>query len=562
MFKKYLRIGFELLLWLCLLLFLIGGIRVHDKLRFTYLNDLWCLIAFTYLIGRIFKVFSFRQTYFGKNFLATISAIPLAFKQRSLSPFTSLSWPSVIFLGTFLYSCFLFLFIPILSFWSYGNSIFDLGIIDNSIYNMATRGRFETFNFTDGVKPFLYIPNNHLNLGLLFFAGIYRFFPYTEIILFTQSLALLLSAIPLYLLADKILPKEFHRMSIVVLFFLWDPIYRMNVWDFHEPPFMIFFALWSFYFIEVKKIGPALLFGLLMAIWREDGWWTFAALSVYLGIKTQKWKLALPAAICGLVIFPIHAGFFNHINTVGDRYAYLGTNLQSAIHTTLTKPWIFLGVIRQNISFFVRLVISSGGGFLFSGWSGLVALPGIFEVGLSQSNAMRDWNNHYIGLFTGPLFAATAYGWRKLYSVLSRKTKLRDPAYAIVGVSIALALTQLTFNVSSGLKMTWDQYEQTRCNQKLEKLIPPHVPLIATDPFSARLSHRYWIMSPNRSVDQTIASWMIAKDPELLNTIGLEGLHPARPWRFVQRACGYYVATRDAAERLDSDLNYSSLPKE
>jgi hypothetical protein len=91
---------------------------------------------------------------------------------------------------------------------------------------------------------------------------------------------------------------------------------------------------------------------------------------------------------------------------------------------------------------------------------------------------------------------------------------------------------------------------------ELASHIPPGVPLLATDPFAAKLSDREFISLPfawiNLSqqdwlkVDQSRAEWIITGDPDNLKA-GMTGLNSIRPWKIVAEGCKFFVAKRAEA---------------
>ena len=534
----------DILFWVTAAIYTLGGVHIQGKLKLTYVHDLWVACAISAIFFRLLFQIRFRDTSFGKSLFEAAEKIRAIFLRQTGESAHSLSrggWLVLIIIG---YSLALYFIVPILSYWSYGNNIFDLGIIENAVYNASQTGHFSTYLLSDGVTPLQYVPHNHLNLGLIFFAGLYRFFPSAEVLLFFQSLVLILAIIPVFKLGQLILPKELPSWWAVAFYLLWDPIYRMNSWDFHETPFIVLFCFWALYFIEAKRFWPALLSMLLMAIWREDAWWIFAGLSLYMGIRTQRWRLCIPLTLMGFVLFPLHFAFLNHVNALGDRYGYLGHDFRSALQTVLHDPFVFFKVAWANREFFIRLVLSSGGGlFLLGKWSLLPAVFPVAEVGLAQHEGMLSWLNHYVGSFTAPLLAATLYGWSQLYAWSLKREFPFEKFESLIGISLAIALTQLSFSLPGALRIGLDRFRDTRCFEEIRNEIPPDAPLLADSIFGARSTHREWLMMPNLAVDQTRAQYLVSADPAAMG-VGLSGLHKVTPWEVVSRRCGYYLARR------------------
>ena len=521
--KKPYAIIFSTLLWIILGLYLLGGLKINGKLRLTYLHDLWVLCGLLYIFGRSFGLVKFRETSLGKYFIAALEAAVVVFQQRSIKPLKNLNRGSWVLFITLLYSLGLFIVLPILNYRAFQTEIFDLGVFINVIYSKIVSGRFETFYMSlDGLEPLTYFPGTRMNFYLYLFSALFRVLPYAEVFLFLQSAALLLALIPLYKLGDLILPASVPRWMPLLLFLLWDPVYRSNVWDIHEQPFMVGFALWALYYIEKRRVTLSVIFMALMAMWRDDGWWTFAGLALYLGVRTKKWLVAIPLFLVGAVYLPIQISFLNRVNTIGQLYPYLGPSLKTAVERLIDNPFIFLEVAWGNRSYFLHLILSSGGLFLFGGWAILPVIPILALVGLSQHEGLLNWLNHYHLGYFGPLLFATLIGIRNLDGLLNRFRSSRPSINAVIACCLAVGLTQLSYNMSGALSMARERYKDTRCLETLLEKIPPRVPTLAESVIAARISDRHYIMRPSVDPDQTKAEYLVAFDKATMKA-GIKG---------------------------------------
>lgn len=564
--KKGLNYFFNGLLWFSVLFYLWGGGEFKGRVRFSHVNDVFAGLGCFYIISRIFWGFRLSQTQFGKVADELFEAFSDIVKSLSLGRVKKLSFWAMVLGFAGLGLLFLFLAVPILNYWSYGNHTYDLGIIENSIFNAVTTGKFATYFMIRGDQPMLYFPSNRLNFGLFPLAALYSIFRNAEILLLMQSLALLAGLIPLFKLSDLLLPKEIPRWFPLLLYWCWDPIHRMNLSDFHETPFMIPCSLWFFYFLEKylreqnqnrnssKRTFVGLLsFLILTAVWREDAWWVMAGQAFYAGIRTRRWGIFLPLTLLGLAVLPIYTAFFNQVNSLSERYSFLGSDFRSAFFTILSRPWVFLQMAWKNQEFFKSLWMSSGGGiFLFSGWGWVTLVLPLLE--LSQSEQMSYFGHHYVGLLAGPLFYTTLIGWKNFFPKIRALFSL-NIAQVLVACSWVLAVTHFYTSESGSLNYRLNAQE-VACLDSLLIEVPPEVPLIASDPFSARLAQRHWITGPEKwiqlsesewkKVDLTLAHWLIVDQGTFHKNerIGQQGRNRVGPWRIVAQRCGFVVATR------------------
>lgn len=506
--------AFDFLLWATALIYFPGGFRIDGRLKFSYIHDLWLAIAIVYIIGRLtLPEFAFRKTSFGRATAQALDALISACATRTLQPFKNMQGAAYLILALMVWSGLLFFITPLLSYHALGTYVFDWGVIENAIYNISRSGRAVTSFLGDDPegKPFPYFPNNRLNFGLFLFGAIYRFAPFSEILLFAQSLFLFTGVIPLYLLAKRVLPASIPAWITVFLYFFWDPIFRMNLWDVHETPFMIPLGLWAFYFIEIKAVKKALFFTFLYALWREDGWMGAAGIAFYAGLRWKRPVLGTLAACVGVGVFLFHVGFLNKVNSVAERYPYLGPNLKSAFQTIVADPFILFEKGTQNWAFWLRFFRSFGGLVLFSG---LAFFPGLFnllELGLAEHVGMVSWVNHYVGLLAAPYMAASIYGLKWLADRGLTKW---------FGIPIAIALTQLAYSGPGAFQMALNRYRDTRCIADLIRDVPQDVPVIAENPVASYLAKREWIMRPSPGQNQSQAQWLITNERDRVKDTG------------------------------------------
>ena len=189
----------------------------------------------------------------------------------------------------------------------------------------------------------------------------------------------------------------------------------------------------------------------------------------------------------------------------------------------------------------------------------LPLLPPFFECYLSKWDAMLNFLNHYPAMYAGPLFYALILGWARVYPWLKRALPEWSPA--VLGVSIAVSLTQLAASEPGGLSKLKEQRESKRCLDRLVDIIPANAGVLALDPVAANLSSRDKVSLPFRwihlsedewkHVDQTWADYFITSDPKAMeNPPGLtngrtgDAKKVAPPWVLMRDDCGLRVFKR------------------
>lgn len=299
-----------------------------------------------------------------------------------------------------------------LSFYKYANFLYnleDLSIFTNTLYN-TTHGNWFWFS-THGGYSYL---GDHLELTQLFLVPFFKLFTSALTLLFFQTLLIGLSAWPLYLIAKKFFSHSSHLSPFwqkfvpffISLIFLANPyLQNINLEEYHQAPFLMFFFLWTFYFYLHQKYKLFWLFFILTLITREDAGLTLGALTLIIAWKnkknlwaTRKWWL-YPMIIAGLW-FVLAMTLIKHFNPEEDyKYFLLYGNLFNPL-TWVAKIFntkiifLFLGLLLPFL--FLPLLRPR---YLF------LALPTFLQVALLNSDGISVvFSTHYQTFFLIPIF--------------------------------------------------------------------------------------------------------------------------------------------------------------
>ncbi len=159
---------------------------------------------------------------------------------------------------------------------SLGTSAFDLGIQENTLWN-TIHGDILYSSLMHG-----HYLGVHTSFVLLLIAPIYALAPTTETLLVLQSLALGLTAWPLFSLARRVLDSE-PQAALVALIWLTHPaVGGGNFYDFHPVAF-----------------APLLLCFAALCWWTERWRWFWVCMVLLLSVKEE---MAIVAILLGLVI--------------------------------------------------------------------------------------------------------------------------------------------------------------------------------------------------------------------------------------------------------------------
>ena len=480
--KSFSQKTFDLFSWFVFLIYLTGGIFAFGRWRLGFILDLTRILA---IVGAVCL---------GMKADLTKSSLALAFYdfQEALEKKTWPRNPLAAFVGfAGLYVIAIFFLLPFIQFWSHTTTgILDLGLMEQIIWR-NTQGLGLTTTVLNPGRVFSFFPNNHLNFSLFPISWLYAIYPRTETLLFLKSLALLAPLIPLWKIGKIYLkPLGFAPILLPIYYWTWDAIHRVNLWHFHDTPFMPFLGLWSFYFYLRKRWVWSAVFLVSMAMVKEDAWVTAGAIAFYYLISYRRGFWAFFTLALGLAVFFGHVLFLNQFNSFTERYAYLGTSVHDAIITLCHRPWLLITeAFRPNsLDFLFRIFQVGGAVWLLSRWAILGVLPVLFMCALSTLPLMTMPEGHYVLGLGAPLFIAITIGVREIYVKFSpQKVKL------ILSVTTLFSLTQLAFGEPSILWRMFAEepgWQNRRCYDDLLRLIPANVPLAAEGPLGANVARR------------------------------------------------------------------------
>jgi len=302
----------------------------------------------------------------------------------------------------------------VMKYNSFGYDAIDLGIYNQVMYNSSHGNLFGL-----SIHPHSYL-GDHFELFLLALLPFYFLLQSPLTLLALQVVVVLLSAIPLYYIARRLLTPFW---SLVIAYaFLFNPfILNAIFFEFHLLPFAMFFLLTAFYFYQNKKFIPFVISVLAALTVRED----VALVTVLFGLLAIIDKRALR-----WILFPVIAsgvwfvgtlqltGYFSGYQSYKflSFYSWLGGASGEIITNVVTKPWLVL----QKFFTFNNLFLAIG---LVLPLFGLPLLrlkyltPTIliviqlFLTGVSSTVVLQT---HYASLLLPFIFIATVYAVSKI----------------------------------------------------------------------------------------------------------------------------------------------------
>ncbi len=311
--------------------------------------------------------------------------------------------------------------------WSFHSTGLDLGVFDQVLWN-TSQGRFmESTLSLDQCMPHSFF-GDHFSPILVALVPLYWVAPHPETLLVVQAIALALGALPVYLLARRLLPRGIERLIWVLAYVLGAPLAFITLYDFHEVALAVLPLGFAMYFLVTRRTAPMIVALLVAFTVKEE----IALIGIGFGVAMAfqgRWRGAALVAIGSAAVFvvtltliiPAFGGApYQYIG----RYASLGGSELEIARTLLLDPLRALRVLVEGeVGSKVVFVLSLfGPGLLLALRSRWAVVPSIVPLGyllLSDYSGEHTLHNQYgapiIPLVLGASivgFARTSPRWR------------------------------------------------------------------------------------------------------------------------------------------------------
>ena len=180
--------------------------------------------------------------------------------------------------------------ITILKYYSFQTYAYDLGIYNQAFHMPLYNGQL-FFNTADLLaNPSGSLFGIHFSPIFFLILPFYMIFPSPPALLFIQTFALALGALPLFLLASKRLGNEKWGLAFAILYLINPALHSVNWYDFHPEAFLPVLFLFSLYFFDSKKPKLFLVSVLLTLACIEFAAILLVFMAFYFIIKQKPWK--------------------------------------------------------------------------------------------------------------------------------------------------------------------------------------------------------------------------------------------------------------------------------
>jgi len=300
---------------------------------------------------------------------------------------------------TFLYII-LFSFLSIHRMYALNSHYYDLGIMNQTVYNTA-RGHFLEMSNAELQKNLSRLAI-HFDPILAFIAPFYWIWPGPEVLLIVQTLILASGAWAIFLIAKTLLKNKPMSLFFSIFYLLFFQLERANLYDFHGVTLATGFLLWMIYFSLKKNWLATFIFIFLSLLTKEHVGLVVFLYGVYL-FFVQKDKKQ------GFLISFIGGLFFIAVTFLVIPFFRGGNHFALTYYSNL--KYISLLEIKDYLK---RLLLPNLPYMIFSPVELLISLPEILINSISSSTNMRSFYFHYSSLVIPFIFFSTIKGAAKL----------------------------------------------------------------------------------------------------------------------------------------------------
>jgi uncharacterized membrane protein len=414
---------------------------------------------------------------------------------------------------------------------SFSSAAYDLGIVDQAVWN-AAHGR----DLESSIMGYHFF-GEHFSPILYAIVPLYQIAADVRVALAFQSLALALGAIPIFLLARRAL-GPLAALGFVALYFAYTPSRNVNLFDIHEIAFATPILLFACWFLETRRY-VALAFACFLALLcKEEVGLVVAGIGIYLFFIRRERVWGTSFFVLGFAwIIAAVLLVIPHFRGTGyafvDRYASIGRTPAEVLSTLLAHPWIPIQkLIDPQRLQYVWEVFGPLGFLSFAAPSLLLlAAPTFFLSILSDQPAQYSTAYHYTAPLTPFVFYSAIQGCARLSRIA---TRARTPALRAMArpqvLVAAMLFVSLAFFATSPQK-DWKRFapnERHRAMASALQSIDPHVSVCAQATLVPHLSQRREITQfPNLKnaavicVDRNAEPWPISKEErdEIVNRL-------------------------------------------
>jgi uncharacterized membrane protein len=453
-----------------------------------------------------------------------------------------------------------FAHLSVLQHQSHNTHAFDLGNMDQAVWNTANGRPFEFTNWEGGRTRLA----AHVEPILIPIAQLYRLFSGPETLLVLQAVVISLGALPAFWLARDKLRNDFAAIGFASAYLLAPELEAANLSDFHPVALASSFLLFAFWFLHRDRYLPFLVFATLAMMTKEQVPISVSLLGLYIVFVKQRpwvgWPVVAFAAIWFLVAFFVVLPANNplRVSPYLSRYDQLGSSPIEVIATLITDPGrAFPAESLPDKLLYLRQLFAP---VAFLAWlSPLTLMPALPDLAinlLSSFEPMYSGGSHYSAVIVPFIIIASIDGLALLASLLARLSVLMVQPFIYSVSASVLALSVFSYYHTVVLPLA-DNFPQVtdhhRLFREIKALIPPDAAVSASTTLNPHVSQRQRLYLFPDVADADYVVVDVTASPHPLDYAAFHwrvtGLLNGGEWGWVAARDGYLLIKRGEPNR-------------
>lgn len=382
---------------------------------------------------------------------------------------------------------------------------FDLGNLTQTVWSTA---RGDLLELTDAQGRQISRLAAHFDPIVAALAPLWWAWPDATMLLAVQAAAVALGAVPVFLLARKHVGSEWAGLGFALAYLLYPATQWLVLDDFHPVALATPLLLLAFWWLDEGRLAPFAVAAGLACLSKEHVGFAVAAMGLWYALSRRRPRAGLAIAAAGAAAAVLATAVVVPAFSPGagspfaGRYESVGGSPAGIARAAVTDPLALLreGTEGRDGRYALSLLLPLAGLPLLAPLAATTALPEVAANVLSDTPTQTSVRYHYTAAAIPGLVAAAVLGAGAL--------RRRRPGAGAVVARVAVVAT-LAGGVALGPLPLWGHVplgeragtrdhvvgEHARAARRILALIPPAVPVSATNTLGAHLSERRRVLS-------------------------------------------------------------------
>jgi len=392
---------------------------------------------------------------------------------------------------TIVFSC-----LAILRHARLNSAVYDLGLFDQIIYNLAHFRFFES-----SIKGFNYL-GDHFSPILILFTPLYWIKEDVRLLLIAQSLIISLSGYYAGMLSYHFTKDRIVSTAFGLAILLNSNVMLITQFDFHPETMSIPLFIYIIYQFALGRTDKVFIASAIALTIKEDVAITVALSGIVFYLMSHKrvyLLLTLIGAVYFFLVIKLFIPCFRPKSFSGDylyieRYSYLGRNMKEVIISILSNPFypLFKMFNWTKLKVLLRLLYPTLFLSLLSPKFLIVILPIMYINWIPDYPPQFSLKFQYLNIVVPFIIGSSVYGYIRL------RDRLRGDTFVKSNLSIIVSTLILLFSIGNILifyntVVRFKYYVRNPYEAaflKAKRMIPEDASLATINTFGAQLSHR------------------------------------------------------------------------